>query len=105
MVPAGPEMPVVKFTNSNEFTAVPEGATLLKAAQAAGVDITWSCGGNAICMTCRCRPLPGQADRLSLPDKLEQELIAAVGLTESWRLACQARVLGNVEVEITPVMT
>lgn len=54
------------------------------------------CGGRGLCGSCRVRVLGGE---LSPPTRAEERL----GLGEGWRLACQARVLGDVEVEVSPV--
>src|SRR5712692_7061825 len=97
-------MPKVTFRPSNTSHEVANGVTLLKAAQAAGVDITWCCGGNATCTTCRCRVEEGGAS-LSPADQVEREILEAVNLAEPWRLACQTKVLGDVRIEIPVIPT
>ncbi|HLH76059.1 MAG TPA: 2Fe-2S iron-sulfur cluster-binding protein [Candidatus Binataceae bacterium] len=89
----------VAFHPSDIVIEVTPGVTVLKAAQAAGIEIVWCCGGNAICTTCRCLVSVG-ADRLSPPEPLELEILAAVDLEPPWRLACQAKVIGDVSVEV-----
>lgn len=78
---------------------VASGATILKAAQTAGVDLPWVCGGNRICTTCRCI-IEGDADSVSPPDQYELEILETVQLRAPWRLGCQARVLRDVTVQV-----
>lgn len=71
------------------------GSTLAEAiAEALGWFIL-PCGGRGLCGACRVRVLGG---RLSRPTEAEERL----GLGGGWRLACQARVLGDVEAAVEP---
>ena len=92
----------VAFHSPDVVLEVAPGVTLLKAAQTAGIEIIWCCGGNAICTTCRCLVKAG-ADQLSPPAPLELEILGAVDLEPPWRLACQAKIHGDVSVEVPPV--
>lgn len=66
------------------------GATVLQAADDAGVHIRDECGGRGICGTCAVRVLLGE---LAAPSVLEtQRLGRRTGII---RLACQARVTGD----------
>jgi ferredoxin len=80
---------------------VASGATLLKAAQSADVEMPWVCGGNRICTTCRCL-IEGDADSLAPPDEPEREILETVQLAPPWWLGCQVRVLRDVIVSISP---
>lgn len=75
-------------------------ATLLEAAEALGFPLDHDCGGNASCSTCRVDVLCG-GENLSEIDFEEQDLLDREALTEPYhRLSCQARVLGDVIVQV-----
>ena len=78
---------------------VPGGTTLLEALATLGVHLTAPCGGEGTCGKCRVlakgalSPLTAaELDRLG-PEEMEA----------GFRLACQARLEGDVEVEVPPV--
>ena len=78
---------------------VAHGATILASAQAAGVDITATCGGRGRCTSCRVKfvsgavPPPTVMDELQLGDTL---------VREGYRLSCQCRVVEPVDVLVAP---
>ena len=72
------------------------GETLLEALRRHGVPVTAGCGGLGLCGLCRVKILQGE---LSPPSTREVELLGQQ-LEKGWRLACQAKVLGDAEVEI-----
>ena len=75
-------------------------ATLLEAAEALGFPLDHDCGGNASCSTCRVDVVCG-GENLSEIDFEEQDLLDREALTEPYhRLSCQARVLGDVIVQV-----
>jgi len=75
------------------------GTSILKAAHAAGVDVTATCGGRGRCTSCRVKfvagtvPPPTIADELQLGDAL---------VREGYRLACQCLPIEAVTVELAP---
>lgn len=71
------------------------GLTVLEVAEANGVDIEAACGGFAGCNTCRVRLLSGKLGPL---DPAEEPFLDH----PSQRLACQARILGDVVVRREP---
>ena len=74
--------------------------TLLEAAEALGFPLDHDCGGNASCSTCRVDVVCG-GENLSEIDFEEQDLLDREALTEPYhRLSCQARVLGDVIVQV-----
>lgn len=74
--------------------------TLLEAAEALGFQLDHECGGNASCSTCRVDVVIG-GENLSEIDFEEQDLLDREALTEPYhRLSCQARVLGDVIVQV-----
>ena len=85
----------VEFRCAGVVCASEIGKTLLEVAEANGVDIEAACGGFAGCNTCRVDVLVGT---LSPLDTAEEPFLDR----PSQRLACQARVLGNVVVVREP---
>jgi adenylate cyclase len=88
-------MPKLVFLNAGRASDVEAGSTVLAAADALRVPIGRVCGGGGTCSTCRVEVVEG-AGNLS---PLEQNEIA-YELGPNVRLACQARVLGDVGVRV-----
>jgi uncharacterized 2Fe-2S/4Fe-4S cluster protein (DUF4445 family) len=80
---------------------VEPGTTILKAAHAAGVDITATCGGRGRCTSCRIKFVAGAAPPPTISDQLQ----LGEGLVrEGYRLACQCAVTAAVTVQIAPAV-
>ena len=94
-------MPRVTFLSFEERSGEVELNTLLlEVAKVLGLRLNHDCGGNVSCTTCRVEVEDGQ-DHLSEIDFDEQDLLDREALSESQhRLACQARVLGDVTVRV-----
>jgi len=94
-------MPRVTFLHYGETSGdVDVNISLLEAAPTLGLPLNHDCGGNASCTTCRVEVQAG-LDQLSEIDFDEQDLLDREALSESrHRLACQARVLGDVVVRV-----
>ncbi len=88
-------MPKVVFLNEGRRAEVAVGTTVLEAADALRVRIGRVCGGGGTCSTCRVEVAVG-AENLSPV----QENEIAYQLGPGVRLACQARVLGDVGVRV-----
>jgi class 3 adenylate cyclase/hemoglobin-like flavoprotein len=73
-------------------------ATILEAALRHKIPHAWECGGRGRCTTCRVRVLDGARD-LSPRTAREVSLAQARGWDPYTRLACQARVRGDVVVQ------
>jgi uncharacterized 2Fe-2S/4Fe-4S cluster protein (DUF4445 family) len=78
---------------------VPERSTILEAARFAGVELVAICGGEGLCCTCRVRIIAGQ---LSKPNLSEENELSQEDLEKGFRLACQAEILSDVNIEIPP---
>src|SRR6266850_2296774 len=83
---------------SRRTFSVAPGTTILKAAQAGGVDITATCGGRGRCTSCRVKflagpPPPTIMDEVQLGDDL---------VREGYRLACQCVLHEPVTVQVAP---
>jgi uncharacterized 2Fe-2S/4Fe-4S cluster protein (DUF4445 family) len=73
--------------------------TLLNIAQRVGVGLASVCGGAGTCEECRLRLVSGKLTPLTLVEQLslsEEELVAG------FRLACQAKPLSDVKLDIPP---
>ena len=94
-------MPRVTFLHPEGKTGeVPKDFSLLEAAEHLGFPLNHDCGGNASCTTCRVDVVAG-GENLSDIDFDEQDLLDREALTEPYRrLGCQARVLGDVIVQV-----
>ena len=81
---------------------VPAGATIMAAAQAQGYYWPTTCGGEGRCTTCACLVIAG-LERLSPRGRSEERVLASERgpkvLEQPVRLACQAQVYGDVEIE------
>ncbi len=75
---------------------VPAGGTLLEACEAVGVPMLAECGGFAACCSCRVAVLDGEG----LSGVLEEE--EPFLDRDDQRLACQARLIGDVTVRLDP---
>lgn len=71
------------------------GQTLLEVCDEHGIPMETACGGFAACNSCRVRIVSGQ---LSEVDDAERAFLDGPGQ----RLGCQARVTGDVVVELDP---
>ncbi len=100
---------LVVFTPSGKRGRFAMGTTLLSAARTLGVDIDSVCGGRAMCT--RCQVLIAEGDfakhgvrssgtHLSAPTIPEERLARRTLLAAGRRLSCQARVEGDVVVDV-----
>ncbi len=69
----------------------------MDAARRAGMLLHASCGGNGACGRCRVRIRSGA---MQSPTAEERQQLTAADLADGYRLACQARIAGNVTAEI-----
>ncbi len=78
---------------------IERGATILEAAQNAGVELLATCGGQGACYDCRVRIARGPVE----PPTLEEHAaLTPAELAAGQRLACQCVLLGDVKVDIPP---
>jgi 2Fe-2S ferredoxin len=95
-------MPTVRVLPGEILLAAEEGQTIIEAAWDAGYYWPTVCGGQGICTSCLCtveegadnlEPM-GRAERKTLAEERSEAALASGRL----RLACQARVHGDVVV-------
>jgi uncharacterized 2Fe-2S/4Fe-4S cluster protein (DUF4445 family) len=93
-----PAVPVTILPDRRTVTVEP-GAVLLRAAHAAGVDVTATCGGRGRCTSCRVKVLEGTAPPGTINDQLQlgEDLVR-----EGYRLACQLAPTEPLAVQIAP---
>src|SRR5207247_9807910 len=79
--------------------ALPPATTILRAAHAAGVDITATCGGRGRCTSCRVKFVSGTVPPPTIMDEVQlgDELVR-----DGYRLACQCHVTEPITVEPAP---
>ena len=93
-------MPKVTFLPMNETYEAKVGESVLDVAIEHDVPLQHACGGFCACTTCHVHVKSG-LDQLSPSDEEEEErLDRATGLTLQSRLGCQARIHGEIVVEI-----
>jgi uncharacterized 2Fe-2S/4Fe-4S cluster protein (DUF4445 family) len=75
------------------------GVSLLKAAHAAGIDVTATCGGRGRCTSCRVKFLAGTPPPPSLGDEIQ---LGADLVRDGYRLACQCQPSEPATVQLAP---
>ena len=86
----------VTFWPEGDRVQVPLETTLLDAARAAGADLTSACGGDGLCG--KCRLIVRQGNVAAQPTSL----LSREEIRCGYVLACQTKVVGDVEVEVPP---
>ena len=78
---------------------IARGASLLDAAQAAGVGMDATCGARGRCRSCRCKVLSGDVSPATMQDTLQ---LGHEEVQERFRLGCQTRPVTDCEVMALP---
>lgn len=103
--------PLVVFAPSGKRGRIPEGTPVLQAARTLGVDLDSVCGGRGICSRCQVSPSFGSFPKLGISSErtslsewnaVEERYDRVRGLKKGRRLGCQARVLGDVVIDVPP---
>ncbi|MCY4542906.1 MAG: ASKHA domain-containing protein, partial [Rhodobacteraceae bacterium] len=103
--------PLIVFSPSGMRGRVAKGTTVLEAARQLGVDLDSVCGGRGICSRCQILPSFGSfpklgikvsADSISEWNKVEERYDRVRGLKPGRRLGCQARICGDLAVDVPP---
>mgnify|MGYP001766279177 FL=1 len=103
---------LVFFSPSGKRDRFPEGTSVLEAARRLGVDLDSVCGGRGICGRCRVAPLDGANPKLGIVSspghltaagEVEARYAEKRGaLPEGCRLGCQAKITGDVVLDVPP---
>ncbi len=88
----------ITFLPGGERVAVKDNATLMEAAEKAGLYLNSLCGGEGVCGRCRVQVTGGKAKA----DKHSIGFLSKEELSEGYVLACQTVVKTNMEVIISP---
>jgi ferredoxin, 2Fe-2S len=92
-------MPKITFYPTGQGGDFLPETNLLEAAQQCGLEIAHECGGFASCSTCRVFIKSGEQN-LSAIEFDEEDMLDLAELSPPYRLACQAKIRGDVEVQI-----
>ncbi|KAB2886024.1 MAG: DUF4445 domain-containing protein [Albidovulum sp.] len=102
---------LVIFTPSGKRGRFAVGTPVLTAARQLGVDLDSVCGGRGICSKCQITPGYGEfpkhgltvtSDALSEWNTVEERYDRIRGLKEGRRLGCQAKIMGDVVIDVPP---
>jgi uncharacterized 2Fe-2S/4Fe-4S cluster protein (DUF4445 family) len=102
---------LVIFTPSGKRGRFALGTPVLSAARQLGVDLDSVCGGRGICSKCQITPGYGEfpkhgvtvaEDALSEWNAVEDRYKRIRGLIDGRRLGCQAKVMGDVVIDVPP---
>lgn len=77
-----------------------EGESILDAAENCGVDLPHNCGGVCACSTCHVIVKSGLEHLSPKSEEEEDRLDMAENLTLDSRLGCQAKIYGDITVEL-----
>ena len=103
--------PLIVFTPSGKRGRFQIGTPILAAARQLGVDLDSVCGGRGICSKCQVTPGYGEFPKhgitsgpgaLSEWNAVEERYDAKRGLKAGRRLGCQAKILGDVVIDVPP---
>jgi len=103
--------PLVIFTPSGKRGRFPIGTPVLTAARQLGVDLDSVCGGRGICSKCQITPSYGEFPKhgvtvsdgaLTEFNAVEERYDRIRGLKTGRRLGCQAKVQGDVVIDVPP---
>jgi uncharacterized 2Fe-2S/4Fe-4S cluster protein (DUF4445 family) len=101
----------IVFTPSGRRGEVPDGASVLDAARALGVDLDSVCGGRGICGRCQVVPMEGSFPKHGLTSAFdhlipftepEERYRERDGLASDRRLGCHAKICGDLVVDVPP---
>jgi len=94
-------MPKVRFVKERLEVEIADGQTILEAAKQIGAPEGDRCGGVCACSTCHVYVVKGFDATSEIEDEEFDILDKAFDVRPSSRLGCQAKVHGDIEVEIS----
>jgi len=93
LIPSGP----VKITINQEKELIAEaGSTLLTTLSQQGIYLPSACGGGGTCAMCKCQVFEGAGDILPT----EIGYFSRKEVAEKWRLSCQVKVRGDLNIGV-----
>ena len=93
-------MPKVTFLPAKKVVEAKAGQTILETALEHGIQIQHACGGFCACTTCHVIVKSGDDHLSGMDENEEDRLDRASGVTLHSRLSCQAKVQGDLTVEV-----
>lgn len=90
-------MPIVNFYGLGVKITCDVGETIFEVAMKNSIPLAESCGGDKICGHCRIIVIKG-IENLSEPELAEIRLMNRKSFSENERLACSAKVYGDVKI-------
>ena len=90
---------IIDFEPIGRRVDITPGESLLEAAHSAGFELVSICGGKGSCDGCRVRVMSG---KLSSPTLEEESFFTPIELEDGYRLACQAKPLTDIKVDVPP---
>ena len=90
---------IIDFEPIGRRVDITPGESLFEAAHSAGFELVSICGGKGSCDGCRVRVMSG---KLSSPTLEEESFFTPIELEEGYRLACQAKPLTDIKVDVPP---
>lgn len=90
---------LIDFEPIGRRVDITPGESLFEAAHSAGFELVSICGGKGSCDGCRVRVMSG---KLSSPTLEEESFFTPIELEEGYRLACQAKPLTDIKVDVPP---
>lgn len=95
--------PKVTFTNLQKTVEGKAGQSILEIALDHHIPLAHACGGFCACTTCHVLVKSGKENLSAIESEEEERLDRAVGIKLESRLGCQAKVSGDVSVEIVNI--
>jgi 2Fe-2S ferredoxin len=92
-------MSKVTFYPYGKSGEIPDGTSLLDAAEKLGLQMRHDCGGFATCSTCRVWVVEGMPNLTEI-DLDEENMLEEAHLPAPFRLSCQAKIQGDVVVRV-----
>ena len=90
---------IIDFEPIGRRVDITPGESLFEAAHSAGFELVSICGGKGSCDGCRVRVMSG---KLSSPTLEEESFFTHIELEDGYRLACQAKPLTDIKVDVPP---
>jgi len=94
-------MPTIHFLPMGVSASCAEGETIFEVAKRQSIAIETACVGKGTCGLCRVRVIEGE-EHLSPYGDIDEKHLGNVYHLTRVRLSCQARVSGDVTVELAP---
>lgn len=87
----------IRFQPKGKRVSIRKGESLLQAGLKNRIYIKSRCGGKGSCQACKIQILSDKP-LISLPTSQEMRMIGEENIAKGYRLACQTRVYGEIEV-------